>query len=126
MFTHLLNNISHDIFLISKASGILIDYINLIAIGSLLIYNVYNFNLYYKQYFYEHDIYVRSTIKFTLILNLIALVFVLITIYKTNSVYINKFLHKMYESILGKKKAETKPVLVPISTTSPESATNSK
>jgi len=126
MFTHLINNISHDIFILSKKSKILLDYIDLIAIGFLLIFNVYNFSTYYKQYFSDYEIYVRTNIKFTLILNLIALIFVSFTIYKTNSVYINKFLHKMYESILGKKKAETKPVLVPISTTSPESATNSK
>lgn len=87
-FINLINNITNDISIINKNSIYYISFLNIIAIGLLLILNIFYFLLYYYDYYYKNDIYVRTNIKWSIILNIIALVFVLITLFQANYSYI--------------------------------------
>jgi hypothetical protein len=120
-YIHLVNNISHDIYIIAKNSDYYLAYINLMSIGALLILNIYYTIIYYYQYHFVHDIYVRSNLKMKIILNMIALIFVIYTIYKANSEYIKKFLHNFYSYIFNSFTLKvsapiSSPSQVPVST----------
>lgn len=115
--TNLINNISNDISIINKNSKYYIDYINIIALGLLLIVNIFYFLLYSFNFFYKNETYVNTTIKNKLILNTIALVFVMISVYQANYSYFVDFYNYIFNIIPKKEQiAIATPIATPIVT----------
>jgi len=85
---NLINNLTNDTSIIYKNSKYYLGYINIITTGSLLSLNIFYFLLYSYNYYYKQEIYVKTNMSYIIILNCIALIFVLITIIQTNYLYI--------------------------------------
>jgi Trk-type K+ transport system membrane component len=129
VFVNLINNISNDISIINKKSQYYIDYINIIAIGIILIVNIFYFLLYSFNFYYKNEIYVNTNIKKTLILNSIALIFVIITVYQVNYSYFVDFYNYIFNIIPNKKtnlKSTEIPIATPIVTPDPIPTKSSK
>ena len=86
---NLINNITRDITFIFKDSVYYSALANIIIVGILILINTYYFFVYFYNYYYQHEIYIRKDIRISLILNLIALIILIRTLYSANTEYIN-------------------------------------
>jgi len=84
-----INNIIRELSFIIRNSVYFSDLANLIIVGILILINMYSLYVNFYNYHIKNDIYVKSNISISLILNLIAVIIVCKTLYSANTEYIN-------------------------------------
>ena len=84
-----INNIIRELSFINKDSVYFSDLANLIIVGILILVNMYYLCIHMYNYYYQHEIYIKTNIGFTILFNIIAVIIVCKTLYSANTEYIN-------------------------------------